>query len=130
MAKCLKCGCTDRRACKGGCTWAKVHGAEGICSACIRDAVAVRVITFADQGQDFITWHLDEKGIVIDAEPFQAWLWQGMVVVNPNVRVGGFVRYLHPGKDEESTIRYRVVDSCRVKAPAGKALAASSKESA
>jgi hypothetical protein len=28
--KCVRCGCTERRACKGGCSWV----APGLCSRC------------------------------------------------------------------------------------------------
>ncbi len=32
---CVKCGCTDARACKGGCSWA----APGFCTACFPDGI-------------------------------------------------------------------------------------------
>jgi len=36
-AACKGCGCTDSRACVGGCSWAWVDRAkgEGMCSACV-----------------------------------------------------------------------------------------------
>lgn len=35
-AKCVGCGCTDQRACPGGCTWLAVDRAagDGVCSNC------------------------------------------------------------------------------------------------
>lgn len=36
-ATCVKCGCTDSRACAGGCSWVRVDRAkgEGLCSECV-----------------------------------------------------------------------------------------------
>jgi hypothetical protein len=36
-ARCVKCGCTDSRACAGGCSWATVDrkAGVGICSSCL-----------------------------------------------------------------------------------------------
>ncbi len=35
-AKCVRCGCTDSRACDGGCSWVVVNRllGQGICSEC------------------------------------------------------------------------------------------------
>ena len=35
-AKCIKCGCTDDRACPGGCSWVWVDRkkGKGLCSQC------------------------------------------------------------------------------------------------
>jgi hypothetical protein len=35
-AKCVKCGCTDSRACEDGCTWVVVNRllGQGVCSTC------------------------------------------------------------------------------------------------
>lgn len=40
----------------------------------------VMVIEFADHGQDFLEWHLDAEGYVIDSA--QGWLWIGRRVFN------------------------------------------------
>lgn len=36
IAKCIGCGCTDERACEGGCSWIAVDRAagKGVCSNC------------------------------------------------------------------------------------------------
>lgn len=36
-AKCKVCGCTDDRACEGGCSWATLdrNGKKGVCSNCV-----------------------------------------------------------------------------------------------
>lgn len=40
---CLICGCTDSKACEGGCSWLRfeeiIHGTPDICSKCITNAV-------------------------------------------------------------------------------------------
>jgi hypothetical protein len=40
---CIFCGCTDKRACAGGCYWLDIHPSTptGICSACGGKAMAV-----------------------------------------------------------------------------------------
>lgn len=37
VAKCKICGCTDDRACEGGCCWATLDrdGKKGVCSNCV-----------------------------------------------------------------------------------------------
>jgi hypothetical protein len=48
----------------------------------------VRTIHFADDGQDFLRWHVAANGVVVCSEPFQSWVWVGYVMMN--VRVGRF----------------------------------------
>jgi len=65
---CIRCGCTDDRACIGGCSWTRVShasvdchgrtwppGAVGICSACddgVPDPRFVRLGDFDEFNQD------------------------------------------------------------------------------
>lgn len=49
---------------------------------------AVRKIHFADHGQDFLWWKVDEAGFVVDCGPFQASVWCDNVVL--------FARSLRP----------------------------------
>jgi hypothetical protein len=37
---CLGCGCTDSRACPGGCSWPRPD--VDLCSACVRDGLEIR----------------------------------------------------------------------------------------
>jgi len=36
-SQCIRCGCTDSRACEGGCSWAVIDRdtRQGICSNCV-----------------------------------------------------------------------------------------------
>jgi hypothetical protein len=66
-------------------------------------------ITFEDHGQDFLTWQLDNNGIVVDCEPFQATFWCGMEVVEfAALKVGDCVRYRRHGDAVWSDIRYPI----------------------
>ena len=40
------------------------------------------IIHFEDNGQDFLSWTCDATGMIVDAAPFQAWLWKGAKVIN------------------------------------------------
>lgn len=46
-------------------------------------------IHFEDNGQDFLTWEVDEEGQVIGCHPFQAAVWCGKYVLQQE--------YLCPG---------------------------------
>ena len=41
-----------------------------------------RIVHLQDNGQDFLEWHLDDAGTVVDCQPFQGWLWCGSRVTN------------------------------------------------
>jgi len=40
-------------------------------------------IRFEDNGQDFLEWEVDDDGQVIGCEPFQASVWCGKYVLQP-----------------------------------------------
>jgi hypothetical protein len=51
----------------------------------------ITTIHFVDQHQDFTSWDLDEKGVVIACRPFQGWVWCHRRVLNfDKLRVGEF----------------------------------------
>jgi hypothetical protein len=53
------------------------------------------VIHFEDRGQDFLTWTLDEKGWVVDCQPFQKSIWKGGLVKNfKELELGSTVEYI------------------------------------
>lgn len=67
-------------------------------------------ITFEDHGQDFLTWQLDNNGVVVDCLPFQASQWCGIEVAEPNaLKVGECVRFRRFGEAVWRSIRYPVV---------------------
>jgi hypothetical protein len=46
-ARCRKCGCTEDKACPGGCSWVKKPDPKtglGLCSSCVRAAGAPRAV--------------------------------------------------------------------------------------
>ncbi|MFC5525251.1 hypothetical protein ACFPPA_05790 [Rhodanobacter ginsengisoli] len=66
-------------------------------------------IHFEDHGQDFLTWQLDNNGIVVDSSPFQADLWCGVEVDKPGMlKVGGLVSCRHPNYVLTTTLRYPI----------------------
>lgn len=48
-------------------------------------------ITFEDDGQDFLVWFIDERGEVIHCTPFQASVWNGMMVCVDRIKIGQFL---------------------------------------
>ena len=45
-------------------------------------------IHFVDEGQDFLEWDIDEKGVVTACRPFQGWVWVGTKVHNKDIKPG------------------------------------------
>lgn len=81
-----------------------------------------RVIHFEDKGQDFLTWTVDADGLVIDCQPFQAWLWVGMRVLAPGeLKPGGHVRYSSRQRKGVQTIRYPIAAIEELPTAAGRA---------
>ncbi|ABL96788.1 hypothetical protein BcepF1.057 [Burkholderia phage BcepF1] len=65
------------------------------------------IINFVDNGQDFTTWTLNEQGVVVDCRPFQAWLWNGTVVLNHrDLKPGMLVQVQN--QTGPTTLRHRV----------------------
>lgn len=118
IAQCVKCHCTDDRACIGGCEWAQFNreAGQGVCSSCIRDATVTRTIEFEDGGQDFTEFDLDATGMVVDVRPCQAWLWQGRFVSNPAAKNGELIVLVSPGEKHGMQLRYPVLKNSKVKA--------------
>lgn len=68
-------------------------------------------ITFEDHGQDFITWKLDNNGVVVDCMPFQAFVWCGVrVELSRKLQVGDIVAFRRAGEIHINTIRYPVAE--------------------
>lgn len=47
--KCLGCGCTNQRACAGGCSWFSI--APPVCSACIEAGLVIRADGVLDRSE-------------------------------------------------------------------------------
>lgn len=66
------------------------------------------LLTFDDQGQDFLRWTLNERGVVIECAPFQNWVWRGARVLDfENLAEGDTVNIAHNGK--VLTIKYPLI---------------------
>lgn len=69
-------------------------------------------IHFEDHGQDFLTWHLNNNGIVVDVEPFQASFWVGLKVdCARSLKAGDLVQYqrvFDGGDSATGVIRYPI----------------------
>lgn len=66
-------------------------------------------IQFEDHGQDFLTWQLDNNGVVVDCQPFQASIWCGVKVEVPrSLKVGDIVAFRRDGEPHIKTIRYLI----------------------
>lgn len=68
-------------------------------------------ITLEDCGQDFTTFYTDEYGRVMDAQPYQASIWQGAIipVEDPDMfKVGQPLPIHHPPHIMWGFLRYRI----------------------
>lgn len=48
----------------------------------------LRELTLEDRGQDFTRFLVDESGQILDAQPFQAWLWTQYSIVTETMVEG------------------------------------------
>jgi hypothetical protein len=63
------------------------------------------IIEFEDFGQDFLTWFIDERGYVLDSQPFQRWIWAGRFTIPETAKVG---EKLAIWTGEESYVNYPI----------------------
>lgn len=65
-------------------------------------------IEFEDHGQDFLFWDVDQKGVVIGCEPFQASIWGGKQITNfTSIQVGSHPQIKIDGVD--TPIKYEII---------------------
>ncbi|HDR1501931.1 TPA: hypothetical protein QB448_002370, partial [Pasteurella multocida] len=62
-----------------------------------------------DKGQDFTKFITDDKGLVIEALPCQAWYWKGAKIPLINQKVGDFCMIHHPPEIQLNTLKYKVL---------------------
>lgn len=69
-------------------------------------------IAFADNGQDFLEWDVDDKtGVVVDCRPFQGWVWIGCVVCNAKtIKVGDAVHVTMPNSERVITLKHQALN--------------------
>ena len=69
----------------------------------------MRTIVFEDDGQDFLEWDVDEKGVVVDCRPFQQNVWNGTKVVNAaTCRAKSKLLFKNPSLAGVQELRHRV----------------------
>lgn len=67
-------------------------------------------ITLEDKGQDFLRFITDDKGIVIEALPYQTDVWKGALIPIAQQEIGDLCMIHHPPRIEYSYLRYKVLD--------------------
>ena len=66
-------------------------------------------ITFEDNGQDFLTFDIDNDGYIKEVKPFQGELWKQYRVSNySNLSVGGFVHLQHLQAIDNFSIKHKI----------------------
>jgi hypothetical protein len=68
----------------------------------------VKTIHFEDNGQDYTRWLIDDAGMVVDSQPFQAWIWTGSIVLNHKSLKPGDQLHLQMKDGHEMTIKHLV----------------------
>lgn len=63
QATCVNCGCTDLRACTGGCSWLAVNrdDSTGVCSSCPKHLTAWRAEQAAESAAERREQHREEQ---------------------------------------------------------------------
>lgn len=70
----------------------------------------MKTITFEDQGQDFLEWDIDDKGVVVGCRPFQGSIWCGLRVLNHRtLKVDGKARIRLALSGTATAINYPLV---------------------
>ena len=64
------------------------------------------IVHFEDHGQDFLRCSI-EDGVVVDCQPFQAWLWNGTKVLNADIKPGDILEIIRTGSTV-ATLNYPV----------------------
>ena len=67
-----------------------------------------QIIEIEDQGQDFTKFCIDENNIIVDAGPFQGWLWKGFQVIQKRIRPGMKLRLRKRGS-KPLILKYPVI---------------------
>jgi len=63
------------------------------------------IIYFEDFGQDFLEWHIDKRGYILDSRPLQRWIWAGRFTIPETAKVG---EKLAIWTGEESYVNYPI----------------------
>lgn len=64
-------------------------------------------IHFQDKGQDFTEWTVNDEGVVVDCQPFQASVWVGLKIYNWPCKVGQKPYFRVPGHGKQK-LNYKI----------------------
>jgi len=67
----------------------------------------MRIVKLEDHGQDFTEFHVDRTNTIIDARPFQGWVWKGFRIEQRRIKPGMHVTLTKTGKNP-MTLKYAV----------------------
>lgn len=67
------------------------------------------IIELEDCGQDFTEFHVNDQNVIVEARPFQTWVWAGLRIAPRLVRSGVKLSLLKEGSDKPMKLRYRVI---------------------
>ena len=79
-----------------------------------------RIVTLEDRGQDFTWFEIDETGLIVDAGPFQAWMWK-RYRIEPDTLCEGVQPLLT--RTASRLLHYRIVAITQKQEPAAGAAA-------
>lgn len=79
---CVICGCTDDRACAGGCSWSLKfkHGRAGVCSQCVEKFMALQATALPE------TRHLYPVVLYLGSEQEANELIAAVCAASPNLK--------------------------------------------
>lgn len=66
-------------------------------------------IELEDKGQDFLRFITDDKGIVIEALPYQTDVWKGALIPIKQQKIGDLCMLHNPPRIEYGYLRYKVL---------------------
>jgi hypothetical protein len=56
--------------------------------------MSLKTIQFVDYGQDYLQFDLNDRGVVVDVRPTQAWAWKGAVITNhTEIERGSYAKF-------------------------------------
>jgi len=79
---------------------------NGECARCRSRGKFTGTVELEDHGQDFLQWKI-EDGVVVDAKPFQRWVWKGTLVHN-DVIAPGDILLITLRWGDRTTLKYPV----------------------
>ena len=67
------------------------------------------IVQIEDQGQDFTSFVLDSKNVIVETKPFQGWVWNGAKILNRRIKPGCRLKLVGPRDKIVRELRYPVI---------------------